>query len=453
MKRFLNCWLAPVALAVGAAASAQEGTFVLEGDLSAHYAGGTFVVWTPRPEPEEGQAATAMAGASTMAPASTVAQASSMTPASTSNSAATASASGTSASGATATTASGAAPTSSIEASLDVIARAPLAADGTFRVEAPVDTPRDVFFYVLDAVSDQGMRLAPIKGNQFILESGNLRLHMTRPGRFHIEGGPYNDAVYNSWKRSDEYIAAQAEYLRLIPSVEGETEEERRVRVDASSAAFSRMLDLETEGRARVSTTHPDPLVRILTLKTAWLGGPWMLDAWRGLADLTPDDPWVIDQLVRAEVAEAKRVEERRRFAVGADIQDFVAQTHGGEDIRLADVRAGSRLVLVEFWASWCGPCRVEIPHMKEAYARYGDRGFEILSFTVDEDRIDWEVASEEEDLPWYDTGMGMEHEAALAYGVTGVPKNYLVESDSGNIIAKDLRGHHLDVALEEFFQ
>ena len=178
-----------------------------------------------------------------------------------------------------------------------------------------------------------------------------------------------------------------------------------------------------------------------------------MLDAWRGLAELTPDDPYVIDRLARAEVAEAKRVEERRRFAVGADIQDFVADTLDGDSIRLADVRAGSRLVLVEFWASWCGPCRVEIPHMKEAYAKFGDQGFEIFSFTVDDDRLDWEIASEEEDLPWFDTGMGLEHEAALAYGVTGVPKNYLVESASGNIVAKDLRGHHLDIALEEFFQ
>ena len=263
----------------------------------------------------------------------------------------------------------------------------------------------------------------------------------------------YNDAVFNSWRRSDEYIAAEAEYLRLMASVEGETEDERRARVDGSSAAFSRMLGFETEGRARVSTTHPDPLVRLLVIETAWLGGPWMLDAWRGLAEMTPDDPYVIDRLARAEVAEAKRVEERRRFAVGADIQDFVADSIDGDPVRLADVRAGSELVLVEFWASWCGPCRVEIPHMKEAYAKYGDQGFEILSFTVDDDRLDWEIASEEEDLPWFDTGMGMEHEASLAYGVTGVPKNYLVESDSGNIVAKDLRGHHLDIALEEFFQ
>ena len=443
MKHCLTHWLIVVLSAFTATASAQEATFVLEGDLSAFYASGNFVVWSPKPEPESGGAAVTVAAASTATPAST----------STAAAASTSTAAATSASTAAATSASGAGSTSSRESTLDVIARAPLGADGTFRVEAAVETPRDVYFYVLDAMGHEGQRYAPMKGNEFILEPGNLRLHMNRPGRFYIEGGPYNDAVYNSWRRSDEYVAAEAEYLRLIPSVDGETEDERRARVDRSSATFNRMLELETEGRARVSTTHPDPLVRRLTVETAWLGGPWMLDAWRGLAELTPDDPWVIDRLARAEVAEAKRVEERRRFAVGADIQDFVADTLDGDSVRLADVRADSRVVLVEFWASWCGPCRAEIPHMKEAYAKYGDQGFEILSFTIDEDRLDWEIASEDEDLPWLDTGMGKEHEAPLAYGVTGVPKNYLVESDSGNIVAKDLRGHHLDIALEEFFQ
>ena len=451
MNRFLKTWLLVALSAFAATVTAQEGTFVLEGDLSAHYASGNFVVWTPKPAPEAGDgAAVTMAAAST---ATTAATPAASTATATSGPASTATAtSGASMTAASTATSTGSAP-SSMESSLNVIARAPLGADGTFRVEAAVDTPRDVYFYVLDAMGHEGQRYAPIKGNEFILEPGNLRLHMTRPGRFYIEGGPYNDAVYNSWRRSDAYLAAEAEYLRLIPSVEGETEDERRVRVDGISAAFSRMLGLETEGRARVSTTHPDPLARRLTVETAWLGGPWILAAWRGLAEMTPDDPFVIDRLARAEVAEAKRVEERRRFAVGADIQDFVADTLDGESIRLADVRAGSELVLVEFWASWCGPCRVEIPHMKEAYAKFGDQGFEILSFTVDEDRLDWEIASEEEDLPWLDTGMGMEHEAALAYGVTGVPKNYLVESGSGNIVAKDLRGHHLDIALEEFFQ
>ena len=89
---------------------------------------------------------------------------------------------------------------------------------------------------------------------------------------------------------------------------------------------------------------------------------------------------------------------------------------------------------------------------MKKAYARYGPLGFEILSFTVDDLREDWVEASEEEDLPWINAGMGIDHPATEAYGVTGVPANFLVEAASGRILARNLRGRKLDEALAERF-
>ena len=395
-------------LAGPAALADESGVFTLQGDLSSIYASGNFVVWNPKKE--GGRSAGAM-----MAPAS------------------------------------GSQPTS-LEASLDVLAKAPLGPDGTFRVEAAVDRPRQAFFYVLDAQDHEGRRLAPMKGNAFILEPGQLRLHMSRRGRFHIEGGRYNDAVYNVWRRSEPYMAAQAEYRRLLVSPAEESESAKRQREEQAREAFDEVLNLETEGRIQVAGSHPDPLVRRLVIETTWLGGPWMLDALRALAELTPEDPWVVAQLARAEESAAKRAEERRRFAIGAEIRDFTAETLDGQSVRLADVRAESKVVLVEFWASWCGPCRVEIPHMKEAYARYRDQGFEIVSFTIDDEREDWQQASEEEDLPWFDLGMGQDADAPQAYGVTGVPKNYLVDSRTGDILARDLRGYDLDEKLKEVF-
>lgn len=386
----------------------EPPVMVLEGDVAAVYGNGDFVVWNPKPS----------GGGAMMAAAMPVTKPGDKPP--------------------------------SIESTLDVVAKAPIGADGKFRLEAIADNPRRVYFYVLNAVSPEGHRMAPVKGNGFILESGELELTMNARGRFVIEGGYYNDEVYNSWRLSDEYQAAEADMTRLYTTVEGESEEEKRLRLDLAAEAQQEYFSIESEGRSRIARTHSDPMVRRLTIETTWLSGPWMLDALRGLAELTPEDPWVAERLASAEESAAKRAEERRRFAIGADIRDFTADTLEGEAVSLADVRANSRLVLLEFWASWCGPCRVEIPHMKEAYDRFREKGFEIVSFTIDEDREAWEEASDEEDLPWINLGMGPEAEAPVAYNVTGVPKNYLVDSGTGDIVAKDLRGHKLDEKLEE---
>ena len=397
------------ALVVAAQALADEPpVMVLEGDVSALYSNGDFVVWNPK-----------QGGGGTMMTA------------------------------ATAVTKPGDKPPS-IESTLDVVAKAPIGPDGKFRLEVVADSPRRVYFYVLNAVSPGGARMAPVKGNDFILEPGELTLTMSKRGRFAIEGGYYNDEVYNSWRLSDEYQAAQADTARLYTTVEGESEEEKRQRLDLAAEAQQKVLSLETDGRAEIALNHPDPVVRRLTIETTWLMGPWMLDALRGLAELTPEDPWVVERLARTEESAAKRAEERKRFAVGADIRDFTADTLEGQAVSLADVRAESSLVLLEFWASWCGPCRVEIPHMKEAYDRFRAKGFEIVSFTIDDDREAWVEASDEEDLPWINLGMGPEAEAPTVYNVTGVPKNYLVDSGTGDIVAKDLRGHKLDEKLEE---
>lgn len=402
-------WLPAFLIAIPTIAD-EVSSMVVEGDVSALYSNGDFVVWTPK----------SRGGGTGMMAASTSASSSQAPP--------------------------------PLESTLDVVGKAAIGPDGRFRLELPVEDPGRVYFYVLNAVSPEGHRMAPVKGNAFILEPGEVKLDMSSRGRFVITGGRYNEAVYNTWKLSDEYREAEAEQSRLYAPVEGETEEAKRERLDLAAAAQRRVLDLESEGRSDLARNHPDPLVRRLTIETTWLSGPWMLEALRGLSALTPDDPWVRERLSRAEESAAKRAEERKRFALGANIRDFTAKTLAGDEVNLADVRANSRYVLLEFWASWCGPCRVEIPHMKEAYARYREKGFEIVSFTIDNDRLDWEEASAEEQLPWINLGMGEDAEAPTVYNVTGVPKNYLVESETGDIVAKDLRGHRLDEKLKELF-
>ena len=410
MSRTPRCFslIAIAALyASGSAAAADSGRYTITGHVSEAYSNGEFVVWVSEPG---GSKSTGMMAAATTSGAG------------------------------------GAQP--SMKDGLNVIAEA-LIVDGRFFLEGQVAAPRNVHFYVLNSITEDGRRMAPIKGQSFILEPGELTLSMNSRRRFVVDGGHYNDIVINSWRLSPAYLAAMETYNQTVGAVEGETEDERRARVDRASEIFNEVLRLESEGRKAVALHHADPLARKLTIQSTWLRGPWVTEATRELAKLLPDDPWVMENLAAEEQFAASRA-RAARIAVGSGIKDFEAETLDGEIVTVSGAREGKEVLLLEFWASWCGPCRAEIPHMKQAYADYGPHGFEIFSFTVDDEREDWVDASEEEDLPWINAGMGLDHAATETYGVSGVPANFLVDAASGEIIAKDLRGHKLDEALEE---
>ena len=398
----------------------------LTGDVGEAYTNGRFVVFNPKPA-KSGQQSTSVATTKTSQAASmnasTEAKTDSDTPPKTQS--------------------------ETLEDSLNVVGATDIQEDGSFSLEIPVEEPMQVYFYVLGAVSEDGNMLAPLKGQQFILESGDLNLKMNSKRRFIVHGGYFNDAVFNKWKNSQMYLDAYQEYDNLLKEVVDESEQQRRDRVDAYSAKYSEILDLEVEGRREISITHPDPEVRKLTIQTTWLGGPWIREALHRLAQMTPDDEWVRERVARADAAWEKR-QEQNKIDIGSPILDFQAETIEGDLVSLNDILRDTQIVLLEFWASWCGPCRAEIPHMKEAYSRFKEKGFEIVSFTIDESKEDWEIATVEEDIPWVNLGMGPSADAPTKYYVTGVPHNYLVDSASGKIIGRNLRGHHLDEMLEQ---
>lgn len=323
--------------------------------------------------------------------------------------------------------------------------------DGRIFLEGAVDAPRNVYFEILNATGRDGYRIASMKGQSFVLEPGELTLTMDSRAKFVVRGGQYNDIVINSWRLSPEYVRVHDDYRRTDWAAAGETEAERRAREAESAALFEEMLRLENQGRRRVALGHEDPLARKLTIQSTWLRGPWIMDALRQLAEMIPHDPWVAERLALEEAYAAGQA-QAATLDVGSEVRNFEAETLDGAIVSVSAAREGKNVILLEFWASWCGPCRVEIPHMKQAYSRYGPRGFEILSFTVDDRREDWVEASEEEDLPWINAGMGIDHPATEAYGVTGVPANFLVDAASGEIVARNLRGRKLDEALEERF-
>ena len=134
-------------------------------------------------------------------------------------------------------------------------------------------------------------------------------------------------------------------------------------------------------------------------------------------------------------------------LAVGMEAPDFEALTLDGEPLRLSDLRG--RVVLLDFWATWCGPCIPELEHLAETAGEHRGDAFALVGVSLDRDRSDLVAMVEDRDLDWphvWQEG-AWEGEIARLYNVRSIPQTYLLDRD-GRIVAKDVRGEGIEEAV-----
>ena len=157
-----------------------------------------------------------------------------------------------------------------------------------------------------------------------------------------------------------------------------------------------------------------------------------------------PDNP-LADEFIA-------RVNNETKIAIGKLAPDFQLKTPKGETISLSDTKG--KVVLLDFWASWCRPCRMENPNVVRLYEEYKSKGFTVFSVSLDNNMQKWVGAIEQDNLTWQYHGsnlLGWQCPIAQQYKVTSIPQTLLIDKN-GTIIGKNLRGIELETKLKEIF-
>ena len=327
----------------------------------------------------------------------------------------------------------------------DEVARASIS-DGRFRVAGQIDY--DMGVVTLTAEDSAGTTIGTV---QFILEPGEIRVRYGGSvAGLLVDGGPYNQRVIGVWYDTDEFQALQTDYAKARAAMsELENESERQAVVQEFMRAQNARNQSRGAALRAIALSDDDPLASFFALQMGGLGGTQTLDRLDEL-EAVAELPATAKAL-RSVRETQSRIFTRGMARVGDQVEEFSVPGLDGKIYGLKDALAENEVVLIELWASWCGPCRAEVPHLRNALEQYGERGFDIFGFSLDADREDWEDASVEDGITWTNTSdlEGYDSPIAAQFGVVGIPMNILVSAD-GEIVALHARQERLMAKLSE---
>lgn len=308
-----------------------------------------------------------------------------------------------------------------------------------------------------------------------ILEKGKIVINLTTRT---VGGTPLNDTLDVAWKGMQSVINNNKQIVEsnislVMSRKSGESFREALKRDTAFAAIWRKNVEIDLAQRDSIRAfvkEHQNSLVGVFLLSLEEVPMYYSL-----LEDMMSEASPVFSQHVlvkdklekmrqRARRFEAEREkkmtpeereEQKKRQAMDAKIKigerfpDAKVKDNAGEIKQLSDYVGKGKYVLIDFWASWCGPCRKEMPNVKATYEKYASKGFEVISISVDKQQKPWRSAIEELGMNWTQV---LNVDAADIYGIYAIPKTFLVDP-TGIVIDRNLRGKKLEKALSKLVE
>jgi len=315
--------------------------------------------------------------------------------------------------------------------------------------------------FVLSGQVQQAVPAVLMVGNlgsvKLVLEPGELRIEQGPLGPV-AKGGSLTERVYG-YLEDPAYVAAfkanREANRKAFEGVDETDEAAMKVARESVAAPFAALSKVRNDYDAPLIDGNGPALLKLLVLSENY---DWKRYDMARRAQLLASykqelgEHPLITQMEQAAADYAKTQQLAEKFGPGKPYADIEAVGVDGKVVKLSEVLARNKLVLLDFWASWCGPCRGEFPHLLKVYREFHAHGFEIYAVSLDEDKADWTKAMQEEggsnDLPWINLqAPGFEDKAAQTYGVVQLPQNYLIAGD-GTIVGVGMREWDVERAV-----
>ena len=297
-----------------------------------------------------------------------------------------------------------------------------------------------------DAAVNRIITYTPKEGRapryDFFLENGNITMTLGKENTS-VTGTPNND-IYQAYKNETQPLNKQNNELYKQYRAEGTTAEQKAELEKQMEELDEKLNDL-TYKTIEANITNPVGI-------HLWPGNSYgmELSQLQALAAKVPAEFQSNERIAKL----LNRIKVLEKTAVGQKFTDFTLPSPEGNPVKLSDIIAKNKYTLVDFWASWCGPCRAEMPNVVAAYKEYNKKGFGIVGVSLDSKAEAWKQAIKDMDMTWDHMSdlKYWESEGATLYGVNSIPATVLIAQD-GTIIARNLRGAAIKEKLAELLK